>query len=458
MTVSSSTDRATFAGNGVATEFPLPFRFFANGDIQAGLVNDVTLDITPLVLGVDYSLYGAGFPEIDGNPESILTMFVPPVIGFTLFVRRVMAVTQPTDIVNQGRFLPEIHETVFDRLTMLIQQASLSQSRAIRVQEFDPVPSALPSVSGRATKVFGFDAAGNPVASTLSLSALEQQPANAAASAAAASASAFAAAADAAAAAASFDSFDDRYLGAKSSDPALDNDGNALLIGAIYWNTTTNLFRVWKGSVWQDQSNDYLNSLRIDVASATTVNLTTSAPNTRNINITGTTTITGFTVAAEQLYFVRFNAALTLTNNANIVTQSGASITTAAGDTCVLRATAANVVEVLSYAAPYGRYVSPEQTVTAGGTITLSHLLGVMPKFAQAFLICKTAELGYSVGSEVPISMIISASSTFNYQLELSTTTIRAVCGDSGISLVNAVGGASGPTLAKWRLIVRAWA
>ena len=88
---------------------------------------------------------------------------------------------------------------------------------------------------------------------------------------------------------------------------------------------------------------------RIDVASASTVNLTSSAPNTRHINITGTTGITAFTVAAGQCYFVRFNAALTLTNNANIVTQTGANITTVAGDTCVIRATAANVVEVLGY-------------------------------------------------------------------------------------------------------------
>jgi len=94
-----------------------------------------------------------------------------------------------------------------------------------------------------------------------------------------------------------------------------------------------------------------LDTLRIDVASASTVNLTSSAPDTRHINITGTTTIAGFTVAAGQCYFVRFDGALTLTNNANIVTQTGADITTVAGDTCIIRATAANVVEVLAFAA-----------------------------------------------------------------------------------------------------------
>lgn len=57
-------------------------------------------------------------------------------------------------------------------------------------------------------------------------------------------------AANATAAAASYDSFDDRYLGAKATDPTLDNDGNTLLTGAIYWNTTSSVFKAWSGSAW----------------------------------------------------------------------------------------------------------------------------------------------------------------------------------------------------------------
>jgi hypothetical protein len=100
-------------------------------------------------------------------------------------------------------------------------------------------------------------------------------------------------------------------------------------------------------SVINATASSKLDTLRINVASAATVDLTTAAPDTRHINITGTTAITQFTVAAGLTYFVRFDAALTLTNNANIVTNRGANITTAAGDTCIIRATAANVVEVL---------------------------------------------------------------------------------------------------------------
>jgi hypothetical protein len=65
---------------------------------------------------------------------------------------------------------------------------------------------------------------------------------------AAASATAAQAAEDAALAA--LDSFDDRYLGQKASDPTLDNDGNALVAGALYFNTTDNAMKVYDGSAW----------------------------------------------------------------------------------------------------------------------------------------------------------------------------------------------------------------
>jgi hypothetical protein len=68
--------------------------------------------------------------------------------------------------------------------------------------------------------------------------------------ASAAAASAVSAANSAAAAAASFDSFDDRYLGVKASDPTLDNDGNALVAGALYFSSSENIMKVYDGASW----------------------------------------------------------------------------------------------------------------------------------------------------------------------------------------------------------------
>jgi hypothetical protein len=49
---------------------------------------------------------------------------------------------------------------------------------------------------------------------------------------------------------AAYDSFDDRYLGAKTSDPTLDNDGNALVAGALYFNSSSGIMKLYTGSAW----------------------------------------------------------------------------------------------------------------------------------------------------------------------------------------------------------------
>lgn len=164
MTVSSSTDRATFPGNGVATAFSLPFRFFANSDVVVKAINEVTGIATTLTLGIDYLLTGAGEPEEAGAATGVVTTTVPVPVGVNLFIQRIIPATQPTDIVNQGRFFPEVHETVFDRLTMLVQQGQGALDRTLRVQDFDPVPDRLPSAVQRANRILSFDADGNPVA------------------------------------------------------------------------------------------------------------------------------------------------------------------------------------------------------------------------------------------------------------------------------------------------------
>lgn len=47
-----------------------------------------------------------------------------------------------------------------------------------------------------------------------------------------------------------YDNFDDRYLGAKTSNPTVDNDGNALVAGALYFNSVVGEMRLWTGSAW----------------------------------------------------------------------------------------------------------------------------------------------------------------------------------------------------------------
>jgi hypothetical protein len=137
--------------------------------------------------------------------------------------------------------------------------ASASNSRAFAEAAETAAVIASGLADGSATAAAGSASTATTKASEASTSAT-----NAATSASSASTSATNASNSASAAAtaqasaeaardatlASFDSFDDRYLGAKSSDPALDNDGNALLAGALYFNTPAGAMKVYTGTAW----------------------------------------------------------------------------------------------------------------------------------------------------------------------------------------------------------------
>ena len=68
------------------------------------------------------------------------------------------------------------------------------------------------------------------------------------------------------AAEAALDTFDDKFLGAKASDPTLDNDGNALADGSLYFDTTNNLMKVY------DLGNTTWRQLSLTATNQTNVN------------------------------------------------------------------------------------------------------------------------------------------------------------------------------------------
>lgn len=132
MTISSTSDTSELIGNGVATVLDLTFRFFSDADVKVYLVDITTGNETLLTQGVHYTITGAGDPEVDGMATGKVTAITPPATGTKLVAKREMEITQPTDVVNQGRFFANIHENVFDRLTMLIQQIGSNSNAGMR--------------------------------------------------------------------------------------------------------------------------------------------------------------------------------------------------------------------------------------------------------------------------------------------------------------------------------------
>jgi len=99
------------------------------------------------------------------------------------------------------------------------------------------------------------DSANSATASASSATDSANSAAASATSATASAGSATASATSATEAANTLDEFQDIYLGEKASDPTTDNDGNPLQTGALYFNTTTDLLRVYNGSGWQNSAD-----------------------------------------------------------------------------------------------------------------------------------------------------------------------------------------------------------
>lgn len=133
-----------------------------------------------------------------------------------------------------------------------------------------------------------------------------------------------------------------------AAKPIVKRDLSALTGGEI--STGRDVWLQWNAAldswVMTSGGQDILDSVRIDVASAATVDLTVAAPNTRHINITGGATINDFVVDAGRTYFAEFSGTPVLTNSASIVTNVGADITVAEGGFAVIKATATNVVSI----------------------------------------------------------------------------------------------------------------
>ena len=173
MTVSTTGSTAQFFPNGVNTNFPFGFRFFAATDLKVfWQKSDGTIQL--LTLNSNYTVQGVG-----NDAGGSITTIGTPLPNGLLVVSRIMVATQLTSFRNQGEFFAEIHEDAFDKLVMLVQQTIDSQGRGLTVPVADPlnINLVLPGAVARAGKALGFDANGQPIASTLTLEQIEQQPA-----------------------------------------------------------------------------------------------------------------------------------------------------------------------------------------------------------------------------------------------------------------------------------------
>ena len=354
MTISSTTTKNSYSGNGSTTTFAYGFYIPASTDIQV-IVRSATGTETIKSEGTgstNYSITGVG-----GSSGGNIVFVTAPASGETVVLRRNTAKTQATDYVANDPFPAETHEDALDKLTIIGQDLQEQVDRSLKLSRTNTMTSTEFTVgsSDRASKILAFDSSGElsvtqelgtvkgnwaastayvvrdivkdtnnnniyicltahtssgsvPISSNTdaskwsllvdaasattsqtaaassataaasSASAASTSASNASSSASTASTqatnsanSATASASSASAAATSYDNFDDRYLGQKSSDPSNDNDGGSLITGALYFNTSNNVMMVYTGSAWVRTTPTSSDQTNINALSASAV-------------------------------------------------------------------------------------------------------------------------------------------------------------------------------------------
>jgi hypothetical protein len=147
----STTSRVDYTGSGSVSTYSYNFKIFAATDLKVTVLTSgspaVEFDLTYIN---DYTVTGVG-EESGGTITLINPSFAPLPTGDKLSIRRVVPLTQETDIRNQGDFYPETLEDAFDHLVMIDQQHDDEIERAVKLPEtiltaaFDPtLPPDLP--------------------------------------------------------------------------------------------------------------------------------------------------------------------------------------------------------------------------------------------------------------------------------------------------------------------------
>jgi len=413
MTISSTTTKNSYSGNGSTTTFAYGFYIPASTDIQV-IVRSATGTETVKAEGTGSTNYA--ITNVGNASGGNIVFVTAPVSGETVVLRRNTAKTQATDYVANDPFPAETHESALDKITIIGQDLQEQVDRSLKLSRTNTMTSTEFTVgsSDRASKILAFDSSGElsvtqelgtvkgnwaastayvvrdivkdtnnnniyicltahtssgsvPISSntdvakwsllvdaasaTTSQTAAASSATAAASSASAASTSASnastsastastqatnasnsasAAATSATNAATSYDNFDDRYLGAKSSDPSNDNDGDSLVTGALYFNTSNNVMMVYTGSAWVRTTPTSSNQTNINTVAADATDIGNVSGSISNVN----------TVAGS-------------ISNVNTTAGSISNVNTVAGAIANVNTTASNITGVNSFADRY---------------------------------------------------------------------------------------------------------
>ena len=249
---------------------------------------------------------------------------------------------------------------VGDAAAAATSAASASTSAASALTSATSAAASATTAAASVATIAGYATTASNSASAAATSAASASTSatSAAADAASATTSASSALTSATSAATTYDNFDDRYLGAKSSPPTLDNDGNALITGALYWNTPSATMFAWSGSAWGSiSSTAAIYRYRYTAAGGET---SESGPDDNGLTL-------AYLVGYEQVYL---NGVL-LVRTQDYTASTGTSITALSP-----ALSAGDVLEIITFTAFDLATAVPNTAYTAKGAILVGTAAG----------------------------------------------------------------------------------
>jgi hypothetical protein len=156
VTVSSTTNKHSYNGNGSQAAYAYTFKIFVDADIE------VYVGTTLKTLNTHYTLSNVG---ITGGGNVTFTSGNIPASGTgNVTLLRSLALTQGVDLINYGKFDAEVIEAQYDKIVMMVQQLQEQADRTIRfnttVSDAGGV-EITDTVAERSNKVLAYDNAGD---------------------------------------------------------------------------------------------------------------------------------------------------------------------------------------------------------------------------------------------------------------------------------------------------------
>ena len=286
--ISDTEPRIQYTATAGQTSFTVPFAFFANADLQVfNGTSQLSFSSSPSN-ATQYSVTGAGV-----SSGGSITLGSPgATVNDVITIVREVAIERTTDFPTSGAFQIDSLNTELDKIIAMAQQLERDLKLSPRVNTTSSSSFNLTFPDMVAGKILSANAGGTGLEFSVDASGLLSAETNASTSATNAANSATAAASSASsalnaknAAEAALDTFDDDFLGSKSSDPSVDNDGNTLADGALYFNTTDNVMKVY------DLGNTQWKQLVPTSSQQTSIDLVSGS--ITNVNLVGTAISTG---------------------------------------------------------------------------------------------------------------------------------------------------------------------